>query len=184
MVTVDIALDEKDYINFSSYLQLKSPAQKKKIQKAFMARIMICVIVLAIMAWSDSETGNYTTTITYACIIVFLTAVNKFSRPKAIERSLKALYDQPENDSLFENKEYTFSETGLGISSRYSSTQLKWAAIVKKIESTDYIYLYTSAVHALIIPMRYLNGWRKEEVDKLLLQHLSFRADVGHAIPE
>ncbi len=184
MITVDIALEEKDYINFSSYVQLKSPQQKQKLQKAFMIRVLIGIFVLAIIAWSDSATGNYTTTITYACILVFLTVVNKFSRPKAMERSLRALYNQPDNDTLFENKEYTFSETGLGISSRYSSTQMKWAAIVKKIESNDYIYLYTSAVHALIIPLRFLNGWRKEEVDKLLIQHLSFQADVGHVIPE
>lgn len=184
MLTVDISLQEKDYIAFSSFTQLRSPEQKKKSQKAFVIRIIFFAIILGVFAWSDSITSNYTTTVIYGTLIVLLTVVGKAFRKKALERGLKALYDQPDNDSLFERKEYTFSETGISVAARYTATQMKWLSIVKKIEIDGYIFLYTSAVNAMVLPLKYFNDWQTEALHKLLAQHLSFRADVGHAIAE
>ncbi len=184
MLNIDIALQEKDFINFSSFTQLLSPEKRKKSQKAFAIRMVVLGVILGVYVLASSSSGDYTSVIIYAAVLVVLTVIGRVSRKSVFEKSLKAMYEQPENDSLFERKEYTFSETGISITARYSFTQFKWEAIVKKIEMEGYIFLYTSAINALVLPLRYFNDWQKDELYKLLSQHLSFRADVGHAIAE
>ena len=80
---------------------------------------------------------------------------------------------------------YTFSETGIIYKDEYKETNFQWNAFVRKEETADYYFLFTSALQALIFPKRvFKTAEDKRQFEKLLSQHLSFDAEVGHWIKE
>lgn len=184
MLTVDIELREKDYISLTTYTQLDSSQVKALKRKRSLRQIILYAIILGILIWSDSLIGNYTTTIIYAVIFFLFTfAIPYFQRP-FIGRRLSAIYNAPENESMLQRKEYIFSDTGINISSQFTNTKLQWPAIIKKVETPDYFFLYQTSIHAMIIPKRFFNDWQLTDLEKLLSTHLSFHADMGDEIEE
>ncbi|MEI9957849.1 MAG: YcxB family protein [Ferruginibacter sp.] len=64
-------------------------------------------------------------------------------------------------------------------------TKFQWNTFVKKQENAAYIFLYIYSTTALIIPKSVLRSEvEKEQLMKLLSQHISFDAEVGHLVKQ
>jgi len=99
------------------------------------------------------------------CVIA---AVVFFAYPKVYDDStlkgIKKTVGDPDNMKVFGRQSVTLSSEGIHVSGTEAETRLAWDHIVKLAETPDYLFLYTSAVAAIIIPRRSLQGASFEEV--------------------
>ena len=74
-------------------------------------------------------------------------------------------------------------ETGITIRDALCETRWKWEAFIKKQENDTYYFLFSNSIEALIVPKRIFKiAEEKSRFEKLLAQHLSLDAEVGHMV--
>jgi hypothetical protein len=76
-------------------------------------------------------------------------------------------------------------DSGIYMKDTVSENRWKWEAFIKKQENEAYYFLFTSSIEAIILPKRiFKQAEEKTKFEKLLLQHLSLDAEVGHLVKD
>lgn len=89
----------------------------------------------------------------------------------------------PGNEMMFREHNLQASDNGLVLQDPTIETRYQWKAFTKKLESQEYYFLFLNNIQALIIPKRvFTDPGQQARFDKLLSQHLSLDAEVGHLI--
>jgi YcxB-like protein len=105
-----------------------------------------------------------------------LTAVK--SGKKAHRKNIRDLYMKGEVAKNLPHMILMLSGTQLIAQSPFSETRYPWASIEKKIIHKNCYYLFTSAVHALVIPFSaFRTTDEKQKFEAILSEKLSFSAE-------
>lgn len=71
-------------------------------------------------------------------------------------------------------------DSGISDKDENSDTKYAWNAIVKKLETREYIYLYLSSIQGIIIPKRILDQKQSDALQLLLSKNLTLGAEMDH----
>lgn len=102
--------------------------------------------------------------------------------PVLVKRSVKsrvnAMLQEPGNQHILDTSTILLTDQGITDKDNASESRYNWEAIVKKVETKDCFYLYTSSYHAILIPKRVLSTVEEQaELKRLLDQHLPLSSE-------
>ncbi len=99
------------------------------------------------------------------------------------KKQAEKITEDEDNRSFFLETTYDITDAGITRKDENIETKYQWNAFVRKEENAAYYFLFTSAIQAIIFPKRVFKTVEdKKQFEKLLSQHLSFDAEVGHWI--
>jgi len=182
MISLNYSISKEDYINYYTYVLWDSPANRKKRLSYYTRQVIPLLLFIAAFYY----TGIFERNSRFTLLIIgaiFLTSLFSFVgvRSNTLRRAQK-IADDPGNSPIFQQFALDVSETGLSVKGALSETRYQWKAFIKKQETKDYYFLFTSGIQAMIIPKRIFNKDERMQFEKLLSQHLSFDAEIGHLI--
>jgi hypothetical protein len=97
---------------------------------------------------------------------------------RSIQRRVKTILSQTENQHILEEAEVVLMDTGIVDKDNASESKYGWEAIVKKAETPTSYYLYTNSYHAIVIPKRVLVSTNdKQELERLFNQYLPLSSE-------
>ncbi len=172
------AITKEDYVNFYTYVFWDARENQKKRIYYYIKQL----IPLAIFLYAFYYTGLLQRSGSFMYVVIGLlvaTSLLSFINVRSnVTKSAEKIADNKENVSLFEEKLIEISENGISVKSPMVEGFYRWPSIIRKTETKEYYFLYTSAIYALIIPKRsFPSPADRANFDKLLVQHLSFQAD-------
>ncbi|CAN5787693.1 hypothetical protein BH11BAC4_BH11BAC4_24640 [soil metagenome] len=182
MISLNYSISKEDYINYYTYVLWDAPANRKKRISYYLRQLVpLLLFIFAFYYTGIFDRSSKFTLIIIAAII--LTSIFSFIgvRSNTLRRAEKIASD-PSNSSIFLETAMIVSETGIALKNRLAETRYQWNAFIKKQESNEYYFLFTSGIQAMIIPKRIFNQDERMQFEKLLSQQLSFDAEIGHLI--
>ncbi len=183
MISLQYAISKKDYINFFTYIMWDAPENRKK--KTIYYTKQIVPLVIFILAFYF--TGIFDRDSKFILLIlgfIFLTSLLSLIGVRTnTMRQAEKFTDNPVNSSIFLPFTMVISVTGISIKSALIESKYQWNSFIKKQESEEYYFLFTSSVQAIIIPKKVFEHTEQRlQFEKLLSQQLSFDAEIGHLI--
>lgn len=183
MITLQYSVTKEDYVNYYSYVMWDAPERRKKrINYYIRQAIPLLVFIVAFYYTGIFERSN--TFILIFLGFIFLTSfLSLFNVRSNTVRQAEKVADNPDNSSIFLDTSVIISDTGIAVKTSFSETKFQWASFIKKQENRDYYFLFINAMQALIIPKRvFVHPEEKAQFEKMLSQHLSFDAELGHLV--
>ncbi len=152
-------LNKDDYKAFNMYHHHQSPSTQKQYYRSwFMPIVWWLIIFTALWYFSLNEERSPMQGLKDLSPLLSFIPIYLIYYPLAFRRKLRkaieAMLDEGHNIDLFGNKEVSISEAGIDTLSEYSSNSIKWPAIEKIVLFKKYIFIYQSAVEAIIIPSK------------------------------
>lgn len=182
MLSLNYSISKEDYINYYTFVLWDAPANRKKRFTYYAKQVIpLLLFIIAFYYTGIFDRGSKFTLLILG--FIFLTSLLSFIgvRSNTVTQAQKVVND-PNNTSIFLETKLIVAETGITTKDALTETMYQWNAIIKKQESKDYYFLFTSSIQALIIPKRIFNVDEKAQFEKLLSQYLSFDAEIGHLI--
>jgi len=180
---LNFELTREDYFNYAYYTGYLAPGKKAELIKSRLKIFLFYLLILLLVKFSSA--GETFTTFFFfsvfmlACIyLIPLFTVDVDTRKQTI-----AFLENPLNHNVLINTEVTISETGVAAKDMFTESKYRWDCVTKNEETKDYYFLYLNSVQAIIIPKRILKSEiEKENLSKMLAQHIPFNAEVGHLV--
>lgn len=185
MVSVKYAITQDDYMNYYMYMMWDAPDRKKARLKYYLRQVLVNGGIIAILLYTQFFRSTSLTLYIYIGILAIITVLQILNGRINAKKQADKIMEDEDNRSFF--LETTYDITDAGITRKDANTEVKyqWDAFVRKEETAEYYFLFTSALQAIIFPKRIFKiAEDKKQFEKLLSQHLSFDAEVGHWIKE
>jgi len=177
------AVTKEDYIQYYTYVSWDAPEQKKKKVNYYLRQLLINGGVIAIVFYTGVFSFHSWYMYIYLGILLFTTLVQIFSARNNVAKQAEKVTSDENNASIFSEKIMEVDETGITIKDALCETRWKWEAFIKKQENDTYYFLFSNSIEALIVPKRIFKiAEEKSRFEKLLAQHLSLNAEVGHMV--
>ena len=182
---IKYAVTKEDYIQYYTYVSWDAPEQKKKKINYYLRQLLINVGVIAIVFYTGIFSLHNWYLYLYLGILLFTTAVQVFSARNNVAKHAEKVTNDENNASIFSEKTMEVDDSGIFIKDPLSETRWRWQAFIRKEENKDYYFLFTGSIEALIVPKRIFKiAEEKSRFEKLLVQHLSLDAEVGHLVKD
>lgn len=152
MYEYHIQLSEKDYINFNKFHLLHSKSGKQIIRRNQLMFPVISFFLLLLIWWFD---GNLELLLIEAIVLGVMSIILVFfTKGLLIKNITKQLNKLKKEGKLpySERSIVTFEDDGIREKTAHSETKTSYALVEKIKVSDETIYVYISAVQALIIP--------------------------------
>ena len=167
-------LNLEDLITFNEdYLRHSESFQKNlhKQQLVYLGGFLLAGFLFVLLGFQnspDSSIDLLTSTIvlllcTTPGILIF--ALLPRLTYKSVHSRAKQALAQGKNVTLIGNQELRLNSNAITVHNNFHESRYSWAAIEKIISTTDYIYIFYSAVNAIIIPKHTIvqGDWQKVE---------------------
>ncbi len=183
MVTINFLLTKEDYFNFNFYTSWLSPGKKMAIIKSRVKTFILFIFSLSMVTLAGPRKA-FDSVYFFSIFMLAAIYVLPLLSIKTNSRKLAFTFIQNRlNAHLLTQTEVVISPNGIFSKNIFCEVKYKWECIIKKEETNDYYFLYINSAQALIIPKRVLrSAAEKEALAKLLSQHISFDAEMGHLI--
>ena len=183
MVSVKYAITPDDYTNYFMYLMWDAPERKKSRFKYYLRQIAFNAGIIALLIYTQIFRYSTNTFYIYGGIILFMMVVQLLSGRINTKKQAEKIIANQENQSFFLEAFYDISDAGILRKDENEETKYHWKAFIRKEETAEYYFLFTSSMQAVIFPKRVFKTTEdKKQFEKLLSEHLSFDAEVGHLI--
>jgi len=179
-IQFSFALTKEDYINYYTYVFWDAPENRSKRLGYYVRQALpLLAFILAFYYTGVFQRNDVFISIVIVLIII-TSGLSLFNVRGNTLRAAERVANKKENSSLFEEKMIEINELGIFTKTNKVEINYLWEAFIRKNETPEYYFLFTSAHYALIIPKRtFPTPAHKGTFEKLLLQHLSFEADFG-----
>lgn len=185
MISVKYALTKEDYINYYTYVMWDAPEKKKSKLKFYLRQVGINGLVIAVLFYTDIFQYNKLYLYIYLGILIITTTLQIFSARANVKKQAEKIAAATNNQSIFLETHADISEAGITIKDELTETKFQWRAFVRKQENADYYFLFSNSIQAIIFPKRIFKTIEeKAQFQKLLSEHLSFDAEVGHLLKD
>lgn len=185
MVSVKYALTKEDYMNYYTYIMWDSPGNRRKRRLYYVKQVLPILLFLAAFYYTgllERQSKFILLIVGFLLLTTFLSVIGIRSNTM---RQAEKIANEPDNDPIFLETQLTASESGLSLADSVSQTQYQWKAVIRKLESQNYYFLFVNALQAIIIPKRVFGSPdQRQQFDRLLSQHLSFEAEVEHLVKD
>lgn len=172
------SLTREDYVNYYTYVFWDAPENRRKRIWYYLRQ----AVPLLAFIFAFYYTGVFQRNDTFISIVIVLIIVTSglslFNVRGNTLRTAEKIANKKENASLFYEKLVEINDRGIFTKTDQVEINYLWPAFIRKNETPEYYFLFTSALYALIIPKKaFPTASEKMEFEKILLQHLSFQAD-------
>lgn len=150
MTHAEFEFEMDDWMAFQKH-HISSSAQYKR-SKIFVSLIFPIVAIITLIARRNDTRFLIYGSIVYGILtILWLLMYPKRFDKKSLNRIKKTL-EEGNNSTFLGLHKIEFNQEYILYTSKYSEQKLSWKAIVKISENDEYIFIYNSAVTAIIIP--------------------------------
>jgi hypothetical protein len=185
MLSVKFAITPEDYMEYYLYNTWDAPDRKKARLKYYGKQALMNSGIIAILLYTQFFRSSYLTLFVYLGILTGITILQILGGRANAKKQAEKITTDEENKSFFTDTVYNISEAGIIRKDENLETNYHWHAFIRKEETAQYYFLFTSSVQAVIFPKRvFKKAEERTQFEKLLSQHLSFDAEVGHWVKE
>jgi hypothetical protein len=176
MLEFHIGLSEEEYIKFNEYHLLHSASGKKAIRRYQLIFPFISILLLGLLWLVDVDPEIL---LIEAILLGIISMFTVFSAKKTLIRSIvKTVTKLKKEGKLPYHSEtiVTFEDDGIRERSAHTENKTSYHIVEKIVQSDRAIYVYISAVQAIIIPKSCF-----ETTDQIneLLQYLDMKCQFG-----
>jgi hypothetical protein len=183
MITLNFKLTKEDYFNYYYYSTYLAPGKKAAVIKSRLKGFFIFSFLLLLIRFTSPERTLDTFFFISIAMMASIYLLPLFTVEMDTRKQINAFLNNPLNCYLLMKTEVIISETGISAKDEFTESKYQWNAILKKEETKEYYFLFTNSIQAIVIPKRILaTAVEKETLSKLMAQHISFDAEVGHLI--
>jgi hypothetical protein len=183
MITLQYAITKEDYVNYYTYVMWDAPENRRKRINYYIRQVVPIILFIAAFYFTGIFERNSKFILLILGFLFITSLLSLFGVRSNTLRQAEKVTSDPNNSSIFLEMSMNVSETGISTKDAMTETKYQWTSFIKKQESRDYYFLFTSSIQALIIPKRVFNHAEERiQFDKLLSQYLSFEAEIGHMI--
>jgi len=173
-------LTREDFVTFYTYVFWDSPQNKRKRIWYYIRQFLPLLAFSLAFYYTGVFNRNDIFVFLVVILIIATTGLSLFNVRSNTQRAAERIAENKDNSTLFEDCIMEISELGIISKTNYSEMKYGWPAFIRKNETPEYYFLFTSAIHAIIIPKRAIpTPAQKLELEKLLLHHISFEADFS-----
>ncbi|MES2849236.1 MAG: YcxB family protein [Bacteroidota bacterium] len=181
MVSVKFAITADDYMEYYMYMMWDAPDRKKARLKYYLRQVVINGGIIAILLYTQFFRSSSLTLYIYIGILAVVTVLQLLNGRINAKKQAEKITEDDDNRSFFLETTYDITDAGITRKDENIETKYQWNAFVRKEENAAYYFLFTSGIQAIIFPKRIFKTVEdKKQFEKLLSQHLSFDAEVGH----
>lgn len=179
-VQFSFTLTKEDFIAFYTYVFWDAPKNRRKRIWYYVKQALPLLAFILAFYYTGVFNRNDIFVTLVIILIIITSGLSLFNVRGNTMRAAEKIAEEKDNRTLFEENSIQVTELGIFTKNAQSEIKYSWQAFIRKSETPEYYYLFTSAIHALIIPKRaFPTPADKLSFDNLLLQYLSFEADFG-----
>ena len=183
MLSLQYNITKEDYINYYSYVTWDAPENRKKRMIHYGRQLLPIIFFLFAFYYTGLFERNRFFILLIAGFLILTSVLSLLGIRSIIVKQATKIADNPANSSLFLTASLVISETGILLKDDLKEEKYQWRAFIKKQESGQCYFLFINAIQALIIPKRLFSSAEEKQLfEKLLQQHLSFDAELGHLL--
>jgi hypothetical protein len=183
MIALNVTLTREDYITFYTYVSWDSPENRNKRIRFYIRQLIPLAVFLFAFYYTGIFRRDSTFILIFGVAMVATAVLSLMSARSTLKRQAEKVCSNPDNESIFRERQYVFSDTGILVKDPMMQSTLQWAGIIRKVESQNYYILFLNGIQALIIPKRaFASNEQQDQFVRLLSQHLSMEAEVGHLV--
>jgi hypothetical protein len=179
MITFKYKLTEQEYRDFCLYTGWLSPDKKGERIKYYATMLFIYFGVIGFVFLISGKFRFSTPGIILIVIIGILSYYYlRYRMISHYDGYVKKVIKESGEDKILTTAHLTFSESGILEQANSTETKYNWSAIIKKAEVNNCYYLYTTSLHAIVLPNRvFSTSEEKGRFEKILLQHIPPQAE-------
>jgi hypothetical protein len=149
MTEITYQLREEDIIAFVEHHWANSPTVRRSKWISWLSFLIVWLGVGYFFWFLEKDTGLIITLVITGIISAFF--MPSVYRDRRRKITLK-MYREGKNLALFKPISLQIDEIGLGAEAASGSSNVHWEYIERLDASADYLFLYTNAVNAIIVP--------------------------------
>ncbi len=174
-MTIQYDLTKEDYIAFNMHHIKSSKTVKKTL---FIQQYVLAIIYLIIPFILADITGESLMFWLIPFIIIFILWIAFYPRyfKGYMKKNIIKMLSEGKNENIFGPVSLILEETGVREVTRAGESKANWSSIERVEENQDYIFMYTSAVAAAIVPLRAFTNI--EEKNEFLMTLKRYRNDL------
>jgi len=177
------AVTKEDYIEYYTYVSWDAPEQRKKKINYYVRQVIINGGLIALIFYTGVFSFHFWYMYLYLGVLLLTTIVQILSARNSVSKQAEKITQDENNTSIFSEKTIEIDEIGISLKDQFTESRFRWEAFIKKQENNNYYFLFSSSIEAIIIPKRIFKlPEEKTKFEKLLIQHLSLDAEVGHLV--
>lgn len=163
---IDYSLTVDDIITFNMYHIGHSPTIRKQVAYGQIITAFVTIITMfALIYFTDRDKnisliGFILPVLGGIILFVLFPVIYRYEA----KRQARKLLAEGQNTSLLGTHHLSLSPEAITSTSEVASATLKWSAITDVKDSSDYIFLYTSAMSAMIVPKRVFSSTEEIQV--------------------
>lgn len=164
-----VHLTDEDYIRFNIFYANHSKAGKRAL---YLARIAFPVLSLAVLTVFFGAGAEYGKIAVHAILFLAVSFLWVFYVPKVIEKSIRKNINKMKEDGklpFHEHAQIEFQEDKIVEKNEQEEVRVKYTDIEQICLTSEYLYIFYSAVQAFILPYRCL-GDDKERIIAYVMQ--------------
>lgn len=183
MVSLTFSITPDDYAKFYTYMMWDGPQNAAKRRRYYIRQLIPPLIFLAAFYYTGLFRRDTQFILLIGGFLVLTMVLSLMNNRNNVRKMAEKIAKDPGNEMMFREHNLQASDNGLVLQDPTIETRYQWKAFTKKLESQEYYFLFLNNIQALIIPKRvFTDAGQQARFDKLLSQHLSLDAEVGHLI--
>jgi hypothetical protein len=178
MLTLKYHLTEEEYFDYNYYTAWAAPDKKGYRIRYYLRVFLLYAAIAGLYIFSKHSEQIFIDFIIFGIIATIYFLLVPYLIKRSIQRRVKHILSQPENQHILQEAEVVLMDTGIIDKDSESESKYTWEAIVKKAETPTCYYLYTNSYHAIVIPRRVVaSAHDKQELERLFNQYLPLSSE-------
>ena len=185
-MTAEYELSKDDWGAFNFYHHFHSPTARRQYLRAWFSPaillLLVCLGVSLFASLNSSTPGS-----TFLALLPLFSGVPFYLLwfPWAYRRKLKkiaaGMIGEGRNRTLLGKQRVTISPEGVTKSSDFDRTTTAWSGVERVIKDNNYVFVYISALTAIIVPRRALAD--AVEFDEFAMKAAQYQEEAGTTLP-
>jgi hypothetical protein len=162
-MTAECEITKDDLSAFNLYHHRHSPtARRQYLLSWFVPAFIGLLVCCGIWYLADSERGTPLRTLRDLLPLFSFVPLYLIYFPWAYRRKLRkivaGMVSEGQNRGLFSRHRVTISPEGVADASEHGQSSTAWRAVERVAAADEYVYIYTNALAAIIVPRRAFAG--------------------------
>jgi hypothetical protein len=170
-----------DLLAFNRYHMNHSPSLRRYHWYVRIGTSILCVVVCLITFYA--LTRSFQIPVVFYAIAFGLGIFFFFALPSMIwsstKKRIERMFREGQNKGMSNTTKLAISEDGMEANNSLSASKMLWSAIEKITVTDEYIFLYVSAMNAMVIPQRAFATEAQRQEFIQLVQHYHHTANTA-----
>lgn len=166
-----ITLNEEDYVRFRIFHMYHSKLGKRQLHSARTIAFKLSAIILLLLLIMDVQLDRI---VIYAIMWGIISVAFYFYAPKRVEKNIRKQVSMTKEDGKLPystDTEIEFLESMIVQRNEHGESHVNYSDIERVYIEQEYLYIYSNAVQAAVIPYRCL-GEDKKRVIQFVMENM------------